>query len=62
MVPDVLSTSITRPDADTLWTHDLDHGSLEEIATMTAFCAVHTPAIVLGDERILVQVVREGWG
>ncbi len=45
-----------------LWVHDLDTGSLEEICTKDRRAPFVTPALLLGDDRILVQVVREKVG
>jgi Tol biopolymer transport system component len=41
-----------------LWVHDLDTGTLEEIANRERMAVFYTPALLLGDRRILVQVVR----
>jgi TolB protein len=45
-----------------LWIHDLDSGSLEEICDRERLAPFETPALLLGDERILVQVVRKNVG
>ena len=45
-----------------LWIHDLDSGSLEEIATRERMAPFYTPQLLVGDERMLVQVVRNKVG
>ena len=45
-----------------LWIHDLDTGSLEEICTRDRLAPFITPALLIGDDRILVQVVRAKLG
>lgn len=45
-----------------LWIHDLDRDTLSEIATKDRLAVFYTPALLLSDERILVQVVREKVG
>ena len=45
-----------------LWLHDLDRGTLTEIANRERLAVFYTPALLLGDERILVQVVRNKVG
>lgn len=45
-----------------LWRHDLDRGSLEELCTKDRLAPFMTPELLLGDERLLVQVVRKGVG
>lgn len=45
-----------------LWIYDLDSGSLEEIATRDRLAVFYTPQLLLGEERMLVQVVRKGVG
>lgn len=45
-----------------LWIYDLDSGSLEEIATRDRLAVFYTPQLLLGEERMLVQVVRNGVG
>ena len=42
--------------------HDLESGSLEEICTKDRLAPFETPALLLGDDRILVQVVRNKVG
>lgn len=41
-----------------LWIYDLDSGSLTEIATRDRMAVFYTPELLLGDDRMLVQVVR----
>jgi len=41
-----------------IWVHDLDSGSLHELCAKNRLAPFETPALLLGDERILVQVVR----
>jgi TolB protein len=45
-----------------LWLHDLERGSLTEIATRERLAVFYTPALLISDERILVQVVRNKVG
>lgn len=45
-----------------LWLHDLDHGSLTEIAKRDRLAVFYTPALLVSDERLLVQVVRDQGG
>ncbi|PYJ06602.1 MAG: serine/threonine protein kinase [Verrucomicrobia bacterium] len=45
-----------------LWVYDLDSGKLEEIATRDRMAVFYTPALLLGDHRMLVQVVRNKVG
>ena len=45
-----------------LWVYDLDKDSLTKIATRDRLAVFYTPALLLGDERILVQVVRHKAG
>ncbi len=45
-----------------LWIYDLESGALEEICTKDRLAPFITPALLLGDERILVQVVRNRVG
>ncbi len=42
-----------------IWIHDLDSGSLTEIATKERIAPFCTPQILLKDGRMLVQVVRD---
>ena len=41
-----------------LWIHNLATGDLEEICTKERMAPYMTPALLLGDERLLVQVTR----
>ncbi|MSU63304.1 MAG: serine/threonine protein kinase [Pedosphaera sp.] len=45
-----------------LWLYDIDKGSLTEIATRERLAVFYTPALLVSDERILVQVVRNKVG
>src|ERR1043166_921660 len=45
-----------------LWVYDLDKDSLSEIATRERLAVFYTPALLIGDERLLVQVVRNKVG
>ncbi len=45
-----------------LWLYDLDRHSLSEIATRGRLAVFYTPALLVSDERILVQVVRNKVG
>ena len=45
-----------------LWLYDLDKGTLAEIATRDGMAVFYTPALLLGDDRLLVQVVRNRVG
>jgi Tol biopolymer transport system component len=45
-----------------LWIYDLETGSLEEICNKDRLAPFVTPALLLGDNRILVQVVRNRVG
>ncbi len=45
-----------------LWLYDLDKDSLTEIATRDRLAVFYTPALLVSDERILVQVVRNKVG
>lgn len=45
-----------------LWLYDLDRESLTEIATKERLAVFYTPALLVSDERILVQVVRNKVG
>src|SRR4030095_12092112 len=45
-----------------LWLYDLDGDSLTEIATRERLAVFYTPALVVSDERILVQIVRNKVG
>ncbi len=45
-----------------LWLHDLDRDTLSEIATRDRLAPFYTPALLVSDGRILVQVVRDQGG
>ncbi|WZO98842.1 serine/threonine protein kinase [Isosphaeraceae bacterium EP7] len=45
-----------------LWIHDLESGSLEEICTKDRLAPFITPALLLNDDRLLIQVVRDKVG
>jgi len=45
-----------------LWIYHLDSGSLEELATRDRMAPFYTPQLLLGDQRLLVQVVRNQVG
>ena len=45
-----------------LWLHDLERGTLTEIANRERLAVFYTPALLLSDERILVQVVHNKVG
>jgi TolB protein len=45
-----------------LWLHDLATGSLEEICTKERLAPFVTPALLIGDDRLLIQVVRNKIG
>ncbi len=45
-----------------LWIFDLEKGALEEICTKERLAPFVTPALLLGEDRILVQVVRNKVG
>ena len=45
-----------------LWKYDLDRGTLEEICHKERLAPFVTPALLLLDDRLLVQVVRHGVG
>lgn len=45
-----------------LWVYDLDRDTLTEIATKDRLAPFYTPALLVSDERILVQVVRDQGG
>ncbi len=42
-----------------LWVHDLKTGALEEICNKNRLAPFETPSLLVGDDRILVQVVRD---
>lgn len=45
-----------------LWKHDLERGTLEEICHKDRLAPFVTPALLLSDDRLLVQVVRNRVG
>ena len=45
-----------------LWIHDLATGDLQEICTKDRLAVFVTPALLLGDDRMLIQVVRDKVG
>lgn len=45
-----------------LWVHDLKTGDLQEICTKERMAVFVTPALLLNDDRMLVQVVRDKVG
>ncbi len=45
-----------------IWVHDLINGSLEELCTQDRIAPFETPALLVGDDRILVQVVKNKVG
>ncbi len=45
-----------------VWVHDLDSGTLTEVATKDRMAPFYTPQLLLNDHRILMQVVRDGAG
>ena len=45
-----------------LWRHDLDRGTLEELCTKQRLAPFMTPELLLGSDRLLVPVVRNGVG
>ena len=45
-----------------LWIYDLDRDTLTEIATRDRLAVFCTPALLVAEDRMLVQVVREGGG
>ena len=45
-----------------LWLHDIDAGTLTEICTRERLAPFYTPALLVSDERLLVQVVRDSGG
>src|SRR5262249_10893136 len=45
-----------------LWIYDLDRDSLTEITTRDRLAVFYTPALLVSDDRILVQVVRNKVG
>ena len=47
-----------HPTPTRLWIYDLDRDTLTEIGTKDRLAVFYTPALLVSDERILVQVVR----
>jgi Tol biopolymer transport system component len=45
-----------------LWIYDLEKKTLHEIAARDRLAVFYTPALLISDDRILVQVVRNGVG
>jgi TolB protein len=45
-----------------LWIYDLEKGSYEEIANQDRIAVFYTPALLVSDQRILVQVVKNRVG
>jgi TolB protein len=45
-----------------LWIYDLDREMLTRIATRDRMAVFYTPQLLLNDERLLVQVIRDGVG
>ena len=45
-----------------IWAHDLVSGSLEELCTKDRIAPFETPALLIGDDRLLVQVVKNKVG
>ena len=45
-----------------LWVHDLETGALDEICTKDRLAPFITPALLIGNDRLLVQVVRNRVG
>src|SRR2546426_898205 len=45
-----------------LWLYDLDRDSLAEIATRERLAVFYTPALLVSDQRLLVQYVRNKVG
>ena len=45
-----------------LWLYDLDRDTLAEIATRDRLAVFYTPALLVSDDRMLVQVVRDEGG
>ncbi|MCA9097432.1 MAG: hypothetical protein KDA36_03565 [Planctomycetaceae bacterium] len=44
------------------WVHDLQTGSLEELCTKDRIAPFETPALLISDQRILMQVVKDRVG
>jgi TolB protein len=45
-----------------IWIYNIDSGALEEIATRERMAVFYTPALLINDHRMLVQVVRNKIG
>lgn len=45
-----------------IWIHDLTSGKLDEICNHDRIAPFETPALLISEERILVQVVKDGVG
>jgi TolB protein len=45
-----------------IWVHDLQSGELKELCTKERLAPFVTPALLLGDDRMLIQVVRDKIG
>lgn len=45
-----------------IWLHDVENGSLEELCTQERLAPFETPALLLKNDRMLVQVVRKNVG
>jgi TolB protein len=45
-----------------IWVHDLALGTLDELCTKERIAPFQTPALLIGDERMLVQVVKDRVG
>jgi len=45
-----------------LWLYDLEDGALEELCTKDRLAPFETPQLLVNDERLLMQVVRDGVG
>ncbi|MGE3818721.1 MAG: TolB family protein [Isosphaeraceae bacterium] len=45
-----------------IWVHDLDKGTLEELCVKERLAPFQTPALLVGEDRILVQVVKDKVG
>jgi hypothetical protein len=45
-----------------LWLYDLEHNTLTEIAKRDRLAVFYTPALLVSDDRLLVQVVRDRGG
>jgi hypothetical protein len=45
-----------------IWVHDLVQGSLAELCTKDRIAPFETPSLLVSDERLLMQVVKDGVG